>query len=93
MGYEQAAPSDDYQITTPLKDPRYSACNMVGGFELTDTLNACGDFIFKGRIDKISEINITWKQVNKQDSYTVDHWLTSCDVTIENILYWRGSGY
>jgi hypothetical protein len=74
-------------ITGPLKEPDYAMATM-GGFSDTDPLNTSGDFIFKGRIDKISEVNITWEQVNKKGrSFTSNEWLTSCDVTIENVLY------
>ena len=83
----QDASSSNYRVVAPLKEPQYvEALSM--GFEYADPIHNWSDFVFKGSIDKVSEIEITWPQADKYAaSKTAYYWLTSCDVTIENILY------
>jgi hypothetical protein len=69
-----------------LKEPQYAE-GLRGPLELPDDIQKHTDFVFKGRIEKISEIEVSWQTVTSLgDNIVQNDWLTSCDVTIENIL-------
>jgi hypothetical protein len=72
------------QITTPLKEPLYAEAT-IGNYDSVDPLHKHSEFIFKGRIDKVKEVQISWQTTSK--SNIVHDWRSSCEVTIENVIY------
>lgn len=83
----QGYSSRTVQITTPLKAPIYGEA-IIGNYDSVDPLHKRGDFIFKGRIDKIEEVDVSWQAVTSIKTIETAHqWLSSCEVTIENVLY------
>jgi hypothetical protein len=79
--------SSSYRVVAPLKEPQYGFSLQLG-YDQFKPLNNWGDFIFKGKIDKVSEIEISrQKKLPSGEDHTFYNWVTSCEVTIENVFY------
>jgi hypothetical protein len=79
-------------ITTPLKEQQYMGA-MIADYDAVNPIQGFGDFIFKGRIDKISEINVSYESITARGNKHInDNWRSSCDVTIENSIYGEALG-
>jgi hypothetical protein len=77
------------KITTPLSQPIYGDAS-VAPFSVANPLNNLKKmdvFIFKGRIEKIEEIDINYNIGTVNDIHMVDQWLSISYVKIENILF------
>jgi hypothetical protein len=73
-------------ILPPLEKPIYMEASLVT-FDDANPLKK-SSFIFKGRVDKVSDVNVKFDFTNKDK--TAEHlqiWCSYCNVTIENILY------
>jgi len=75
------------EILTPLKEPHYVSASL-DSFSLSSVFGKKYDFIFKGRIDKVSDVLVSFESVDSlNEKETVDEWFSSCDVTIDTIFF------
>ena len=75
------------KISPPLKEPNYGSASLAPFNEEKLFQNLSNEFIFKGRIEKVDEVQISYNIGTKEDIHMVDQWLSVCYVKIESILY------
>jgi hypothetical protein len=80
------------EITTPLKEPIYGYASM-GGLKVNRILGDRTDYIFKGKLLKVSEVHVQWQEESTGGvPYSRDEWFSVCDVAIDKVLYGEVAG-
>ncbi len=83
--YGAASRKVRYAAPLPKPIPSYAE---IARFDETNPLDGWADFIFKGKIEKITEANISRREkASGGGDMTIDTWLSVCDVSIGNVLY------
>lgn len=70
-----------YETSAPLAEPTYGYAE-VATFDLKEALGPKQDFIFKGTVNKVWEVN-----VNRTAGEKIEQWNTVCDVAVKDVLY------
>jgi hypothetical protein len=67
------------KVTTPLSEPIYGGAS-IEPFSEAKPFKKMNDFIFKGKIEKIQEVDINYNVGTTEDIYMVDQWFSVCNV-------------
>jgi hypothetical protein len=82
-----ACDSSYVTINSPLQEPHIIE-GILLSYDKSDPLHDNSEFIFKGRIDRISEICFNYQHIGSDNkSIAVESWRSICEVSIENVLF------